>query len=163
MEEGFLDGWKVTDAVESEGSVDWLMKRLDEYLKDKNHRYAIAMEGDWGSGKTRFLEQRVRPHIKTAMEMDLIRVSMFGVSNADQLYERIAMSLIDKEEEQIDEGSSSWRDDKRKAKRIAKRIAKIMTSACTPRISVLAVKRTKGIRIRIKRIDVIKRRIKTKR
>lgn len=134
MEEGFLDGWKVTDAVESEGSVDWLMKRLDEYLKDKNHRYAIAMEGDWGSGKTRFLEQRVRPHIKTAMEMDLIRVSMFGVSNADQLYERIAMSLIDKEEEQIDEGSSSWRDDKRKAKRIAKRIAKIMTSALSSSI-----------------------------
>lgn len=132
MEEGFLEGWEVTDAVESESSEDWLMGRLDEYLKDKNHRYAIAMEGDWGSGKTRFLELRVRPHIKAAMEMDLIRVSMFGVCNADQLYERIAMSLINFEEEQIDEGSGSWRDDKRKAN--AKRIAKIMTSALSSSI-----------------------------
>lgn len=70
-----------------------LINQIDEYIADKTHRYAIALVGDWGSGKTRFLEQRVAPHLKEN-DIELVRASMFGISSADDLYGRIAMALI---------------------------------------------------------------------
>lgn len=81
-------------SIQSSSSTDALVNRIEEYLQDKKHLYAIAIEGDWGSGKTRFLEQHVRPHLKSRRKIDMVRVSMFGVADADQLYERIAMSLL---------------------------------------------------------------------
>lgn len=80
-------------AKDSDDSTDQLVKQIDSYLHDKCHRYAIALEGAWGSGKTRFLEKKVAPHLKKS-NIDLVRISMFGVSSADDLYERIAMALI---------------------------------------------------------------------
>ncbi len=80
-------------AKDSDDSTDQLIKQIDSYLHDKHHRYAIALEGAWGSGKTRFLEKKVAPHLKNE-NIDLVRVSMFGVSSADDLYERIAMALV---------------------------------------------------------------------
>lgn len=80
-------------AKDSDDSTDQLIKQIDSYLHDKHRRYAIALEGAWGSGKTRFLEKKVAPHLKNE-NIDLVRISMFGVSSADDLYERIAMALI---------------------------------------------------------------------
>lgn len=72
---------------------DQLIDQIDAYLQDTNNRYAIALEGEWGSGKTRFIEKNVAEHLKKG-ECDLVRVSMFGVATADALYERIMMALV---------------------------------------------------------------------
>ena len=74
-------------------STEQLIKQIDSYLHDKHRRYAIAIEGAWGSGKTRFLEKKVAPHLKNE-NIDLVRISMFQDLSADDLYERIAMALI---------------------------------------------------------------------
>lgn len=111
-----------TESIKSENSMSWLLERLDDYLKDNKHQYAIAIEGDWGSGKTRFLEQRVRPHIHDAMKKDMVRVSMFGISNADQLYERIAMALIHMDKGQIAKTSDSRQDNNGGTKKAAQKI-----------------------------------------
>lgn len=110
-----------TESIKSENSMSWLLERLDDYLKDNKHQYAIAIEGDWGSGKTRFLEQRVRPHIHDAMKKDMVRVSMFGISNADQLYERIAMALIHMDKGQIAKTSDSRQDNNGGTKKAAQK------------------------------------------
>ena len=52
-------------------STEQLIKQIDSYLHDKHRRYAIALEGAWGSGKTRFLEKKVAPHLKTRISTSL--------------------------------------------------------------------------------------------
>lgn len=75
---------------------DWteqLIHQIEDYTLKENRRCAIGLEGDWGSGKTRFIEQEVAPHLKKK-GVDLIRVSMFGVSSTADLYEHIVMALV---------------------------------------------------------------------
>ena len=42
----------------------WIIEKIIKYIDDEKHRYAIALEGEWGSGKTRFLENDVKPHLE---------------------------------------------------------------------------------------------------
>lgn len=77
----------------SKEPADQLIVHIDSYLNDKDNQYAIALEGDWGSGKTRFIEEKLAEHLKEG-EYDLVRVSMFGIVTADDLCERIVMALV---------------------------------------------------------------------
>lgn len=81
------------ETCRSKESADQLISHIDSYLKDKDNQYAIALEGDWGSGKTRFIEEKLAEHLKDG-DYELVRVSMFGIATADDLYERIVMALV---------------------------------------------------------------------
>lgn len=81
------------ETCRSKEPADQLIGHIDSYLKDKDNQYAIALEGDWGSGKTRFIEGKLAEHLKDG-EYELVRVSMFGIATADDLYERIVMTLV---------------------------------------------------------------------
>lgn len=74
-----------------------LTKEIEGYVKDSEHRYAIALEGSWGSGKTWFVEKNLKPHLRKH-GVKLARVSMFGVSSADDFYDRVAATLLHLEE-----------------------------------------------------------------
>lgn len=81
------------ETCRSKEPADQLISHIDSYLKDKDNQYAIALEGDWGSGKTRFIEEKLAEHLKDG-DYELVRVSMFGIATADDLYERIVMALV---------------------------------------------------------------------
>lgn len=81
------------ETCRSKEPADQLIGHIDSYLKDKDNQYAIALEGDWGSGKTRFIEEKLAKHLEEG-EYDLVRVSMFGIATAEDLYERIVMALV---------------------------------------------------------------------
>lgn len=70
-----------------------LIEGIEGYVNDMEHRYAIALEGSWGSGKTRFVEKALEPHLRER-GMKLVRVSMFGVACADDLNDRVAAALL---------------------------------------------------------------------
>lgn len=75
-------------------SVDqWLCDKILEYVNDDKHKYAIAIKGAWGSGKTRFVNSVLAPILKDKNKR-LVRVSMFGIENADELYQRIGAVLL---------------------------------------------------------------------
>lgn len=81
------------ETCRSKEPADQLIDHIDSYLKDKDNQYAIALEGDWGSGKTRFIEGKLNEYLEKG-EYNLVRVSMFGIATADDLYERIVMALV---------------------------------------------------------------------
>lgn len=74
-------------------NLSWIIEKIIEYIDDEKHHYAIALEGEWGSGKTRFLENDVRPHLEKKKKK-VIRISLFGITGPAELYERIADSLL---------------------------------------------------------------------
>lgn len=70
-----------------------LVDDIMEYVEDHDTRYAIALEGDWCSGKTRFCETA----LKAALEnkgYTMLRVSLLGIDGVDGMYERLAMMLV---------------------------------------------------------------------
>lgn len=63
------------ETCRSKEPADQLIDHIDSYLKDKDNQYAIALEGDWGSGKTRFIEGKLNEYLEKG-EYNLVRVSM---------------------------------------------------------------------------------------
>ena len=68
------------------------------YANDKKRCYAIGLEGEWGSGKTRYLEEIVRPVLEEE-GFSMVRVSLFGVDSPDALYEKIGSSIFHLDDE----------------------------------------------------------------
>ncbi len=49
-----------------QGNTEWILQQITtNYLRKSDLQYAIAIEGEWGSGKTRFL--------KTKLEKELLK------------------------------------------------------------------------------------------
>ena len=70
-----------------------LINEIVHYCEDEESRYAIAIEGAWGSRKTWFIEKQLRSLLKKKKKY-VIRVSLFGLSNAKELYERILAEFV---------------------------------------------------------------------
>ena len=65
-------------------------KAVRNYLKDPD-QYALMIDGEWGSGKTYFVENDMR---EAAEGYRVIRVSLFGIGKSDDLYDRIYLGII---------------------------------------------------------------------
>lgn len=76
-----------------DATTDWLVEKIIEYAKDEKHKYAIALEGAWGSGKTTFLKTRVASALEE-QDKRLICVSLFGLKNSVELYDKLGAELI---------------------------------------------------------------------
>ena len=74
-------------------SQQWLLDEICKYVQDADRRYAIAIEGPWGCGKTRFLNAVLATSLKRKKKR-MVRVSMFGLKTGDQLYEKIGATLL---------------------------------------------------------------------
>lgn len=74
-------------------SQQWLLAEIYKYVQDVDRKYAIAVEGPWGCGKTRFLNAVLAPSLKSKKKR-MVRVSMFGMKTGDQLYEKIGAMLL---------------------------------------------------------------------
>lgn len=71
----------------------WLVDNIIQYVEENNRKYAVAIEGPWGIGKTRFLKSVLAPALKDH-EKRMVRVSMFGMENSNDLYEKIGITLL---------------------------------------------------------------------
>lgn len=76
-------------AEKGRGNTEWVVGEIMDYLLEKDLRYAVAIEGEWGSGKTRFLKTRLAERLdKSGIDVRIVYVSLFGVSGADEFYRR---------------------------------------------------------------------------
>ena len=108
------------------------MRLCDEvikYAQDDEHRYAVAIEGVWGSGKTRFVNSVLAPALKAAKKR-LVRISMFGIENADELYKKIGAVLLRIEGEEETEG---------KLKEAGRRIVKSLPNITEAALSAVGI------------------------
>lgn len=74
-------------------SEQWLLDEICAYVEDDKRKYAIAIEGPWGSGKTRFLSSALWSALKGCRKR-MVRVSMFGLKDADELYDKLGAVLM---------------------------------------------------------------------
>lgn len=74
-------------------SEQWLLDEICAYVSDVTRRYAVAIEGPWGAGKTRFLNSVLAPGLK-GLQKRMVRVSMFGLKDGGELYEKTGSSAL---------------------------------------------------------------------
>lgn len=77
-------------ATESE-----LIEAVDSYLNRQEGRYAILIYGEWGCGKTRFIQNDLKQHLEdNDKPVLLLRASAFGANTSEELMGRIVSALI---------------------------------------------------------------------
>lgn len=113
-----------------------LTNEILAYAKDARHNYAIGLEGEWGSGKTRYLETIAKPALKDA-GFSMIRVSLFGVDSPEDLYGKIGSAFI-----RLDGEKSKGKEVAREALSQAPELAKNVLSAFGVNLSFTASMKT---------------------
>ena len=95
-------------------SNDEIIKVILEYIEEDKYKSAILINGEWGSGKTFFITEKLSKVIKDKIKNDgkYIYVSLYGVENVEELsnklYSEICSETLVKlsgvEKEKIDTG-----------------------------------------------------------
>ena len=68
------------------------LSELKYYCEQKNPAGAILLSGEWGSGKTYFIDHDLQNSLKD--KCVIIRISLFGISSVDELQKNVKQSWI---------------------------------------------------------------------
>ena len=64
-----------------------------DYMNDHNANYAISLTGEWGSGKTWYCDNALKPFLGRK-GYSLCRISLFGLADAKEVSSKIAAGLL---------------------------------------------------------------------
>ena len=68
-----------------------------DYLKNDKLNQAILIDGEWGSGKTFFVKEKVIPKIKEKLkDVPIYYVSLYGVSSSSEIHNLISSQITEK-------------------------------------------------------------------
>lgn len=71
------------------------MEAIKNYISEENTDYAILLDGDWGTGKTFFIENILKENDLICKNNQIISISAAGVNDVDSfinnIYLRIAL------------------------------------------------------------------------
>lgn len=68
-----------------------------DYLKNDKSNQAILIDGDWGSGKTFFVKEKVIPKIKEKLkDVPIYYVSLYGVSSSAEIHNLVSSQITEK-------------------------------------------------------------------
>ncbi len=86
-----------------EESMEDLVESILDYIRSDYTDYAIMLNGEWGSGKTHFWNNRIRKKIETLQlngrRYTTIYMSLYGISNLEEISKKIFIEttqLMDK-------------------------------------------------------------------
>lgn len=68
------------------------LKELVEYCEELNPVGAILLTGEWGCGKTYFIENRLKKELRESAV--IIRISLFGMESIEELHATVKSSWI---------------------------------------------------------------------
>ena len=79
---------------------------IDVYIQEEKSDYAIMLNGPWGCGKTYFVKNELIDDLQDKFNRDVVYISLFGINNLDDLYNNIALQILNiKTTEYLDESN----------------------------------------------------------
>lgn len=69
-----------------------ILSVIEEYIENES-KYAILIDGDWGSGKTYFIKNIVEPHLKKK-HVDFGYVSLYGIKSKDEIDSKLGDNIV---------------------------------------------------------------------
>ncbi|EOP12912.1 P-loop NTPase fold protein [Bacillus cereus] len=83
----------------------YIIESVLNYVKKENTKYAILLNGKWGSGKTYFWENSLKDAIEQTVingkNQKTIYVSLYGISSIDEINKRIVLNNLMEKNEKI--------------------------------------------------------------
>lgn len=82
-------------------SEEQIINVLKEYILDERYTQAALIEGDWGSGKTFFVQGKLLDELnihvgtKTKYNKKIIYISLYGIENLQQVMDEIYAALME--------------------------------------------------------------------
>lgn len=68
-----------------------------EYLKNDKSNQAILIDGEWGSGKTFFIKEKIIPEIKEKLtDVPVYYVSLYGISSSNEIHNLVSSQITEK-------------------------------------------------------------------
>ncbi|PWW26609.1 KAP-like P-loop domain-containing protein [Cytobacillus oceanisediminis] len=91
----------------------YIVDSIINYVKKENTNYAILLNGKWGSGKTFFWENDIKPAIESTLINDRQQktnyISLYGISSLEEINKRIVLNeLITKNQKVQELADSKW-------------------------------------------------------
>ena len=77
-----------------------IIKLIYEYIENENAEYAIMIDGEWGSGKTCFVTEKLKENLKERFKKNnkkikFIYISAYGVKESKELDDKIYEKVIE--------------------------------------------------------------------
>ena len=66
---------------------------IADYIKDPRYTQAVMINGEWGSGKTFFVENTLMSYLE---EYIVVRYSLYGVQSSEQVINDIKNEMLKK-------------------------------------------------------------------
>lgn len=104
-----------------------LVDDVMEYVSADDDCGAMAIVGEWGLGKTYYVESVIRKRLEVENKR-LVRVSLYGINSANSLYEHIACALLQEASVLSDIGKRNGRKGSRRGPSLAERINDIISA-----------------------------------
>lgn len=79
-------------------NLEQIQQVIMQYVVNPKSELAILINGEWGIGKTYYIDNIIIPHIKnntdSKQKKNVIKVSLYGIKNYKELYNRIYLKMI---------------------------------------------------------------------
>lgn len=74
-----------------------VVKIIEEYVKEERYKQAVLLDGEWGSGKTFFIKEKLLESLKENLpDKKFYYISLYGVSSAEEIFDEIYSSMVGK-------------------------------------------------------------------
>lgn len=82
-----------------------ILSVIEEYIENES-KYAILIDGDWGSGKTYFIKNIVEPHLNEK-HVDFGYVSLYGISSKEEINLELKKNIVEQKGKILNLSSNS--------------------------------------------------------
>lgn len=72
---------------------DAITAEIMSYVKNRIYNYAVLIDGDWGTGKTYFIQKNLTPTLEGSGYLP-IYISLYGINSTDSVSQKIALSIL---------------------------------------------------------------------
>lgn len=76
-------------------SVVQMKETIQEYLDEASYNYAVMLTGDWGSGKTFFVMEQLRPNLECSGKRRFVYVSLYGLKTAEDITMSVMSAILE--------------------------------------------------------------------
>ena len=70
-----------------------IISAIDRFIDNHMYRYALLINGKWGSGKTYLVKETLIPHIKETKH-DVNYLSLYGIKSSDEISQMLCVHAI---------------------------------------------------------------------
>lgn len=75
---------------------EMILKQIVEYVKDDRYKQAVMLDGEWGSGKTFFIKNRLKLRLEKELNNKKVYyISLYGLSETKEIYKEIYTMMLE--------------------------------------------------------------------